>query len=95
MKTTVFEIVRVEFMPNELEQGKLYLSKEYKTVIHACACGCETRTVTPIDNERHERGEDRWWGIYPSWEAELISIQASILNKPCNAHYYITNNQVV
>jgi len=29
----------VEFIPDVIEEGKLYVSMEYATMVHKCACG--------------------------------------------------------
>ena len=38
----------VEFIPDDLEQGKIYVSLPFKCAIHLCACGCGLQTVTPF-----------------------------------------------
>jgi len=38
----------VEFIPAKPEEGILYISIEYKTATHLCACGCGERVVTPL-----------------------------------------------
>ncbi len=38
----------VEFLPMNLEEGKLYISMKYCTAVHLCACGCGERVVTPL-----------------------------------------------
>jgi len=50
MNSKLFEItpVYVNLMPNNIEEGKLYISEEFKTAIHLCACGCKQKTVTPL-----------------------------------------------
>jgi hypothetical protein len=30
----------VEFVPSELKEGVLYVSVQYATAVHKCACGC-------------------------------------------------------
>ena len=37
----------VEFIPKNVEDGVLYISDEYGTASHNCACGCGKRVVTP------------------------------------------------
>lgn len=42
----------VEYMPDELREGILYISMKYGTAIHLCACGnCGQQTVTPLDRD--------------------------------------------
>ncbi|MBK7970270.1 MAG: hypothetical protein IPK08_15745 [Bacteroidetes bacterium] len=38
----------VEFIPDVIEGGVLYISIEYCTAIHKCACGCGNEVVTPL-----------------------------------------------
>ena len=38
----------VEFIPEDLEQGTLYISIRFKTATHLCCCGCGNKVVTPI-----------------------------------------------
>ena len=38
----------VKFIPDELEDGVIYVSMEYKTVTHRCCCGCGEKVVTPL-----------------------------------------------
>lgn len=39
----------VEFIPDDLEQGKIYVSLRFGCAIHLCACGCGLQTVTPFN----------------------------------------------
>lgn len=74
----------VEFVPNDLEQNVLYISKEFETIVHLCLCGCGNLSVTPIN----ERG----WKLIES--NNKVSLTPSILNTACpnRYHYIITNN---
>ena len=48
MKRTTFNHEFIEFIPSELEEGVLYVSVQYATAVHKCACGCNNKVVTPI-----------------------------------------------
>ena len=37
-----------EHIPADLEDGTLYISMEYATAVHLCACGCRSKVVTPL-----------------------------------------------
>lgn len=86
----VFEIKPeyVEFMPDKLEEGILYISERFETAIHLCACGCGEKTVTPIG-----AGE---WTI--TKQDDKITLRPSIGNfsgeSPYHAHYFITANKI-
>lgn len=75
-------------MPNLIEYGVLYISKEYKVAIHLCACGCFQKTVTPL-------GQNNWT---LTEEGDLMTLRPSIGNfigeAPYHAHYYITRNKI-
>jgi hypothetical protein len=45
-KTLTHEFV--EFIPDAIEEGKIYVSIGYATAIHKCACGCGREVVTPL-----------------------------------------------
>ena len=82
----------LEFIPSELEEGKLYISKEYEIAVHLCMCGCKGKTVTPLG-----QGE---WTLTESENGNVVSLQPSIGNwsgeKPTyHAHYFITNNKAI
>jgi len=86
MRLQSIEPVFVEFVPEKLAPGKLYISLEYNTASHLCACGCGFEVVTilgPADSAltKSKRG---------------VSISTSIGNSnfPCKSHYWIENNQI-
>jgi hypothetical protein len=78
----------VEFIPENLKEGVLYISLEFETAVHLCACGCKKETVTPFS-----RPDD--WKL--TVEERNVSLHPSIGNWqfPCRSHYWIKNNQVV
>ena len=39
----------VQFIPETLDEGVLYVSLEHRTVAHRCCCGCGNEVVTPLD----------------------------------------------
>ena len=76
----------VEFIPDELEQGKIYISIRFATASHLCLCGCGNKVVTPI------RPTD-WKLIF---DGKTVSLGPSIGNWsfPCQSHYWIRNNRI-
>jgi hypothetical protein len=76
----------VEFIPEELEQGTLYVSIRFASASHLCCCGCGNKVVTPI------RPTD-WKLIF---DGKTISLEPSIGNWsfPCQSHYWIRNDRV-
>jgi len=76
----------VEFVPEDLEQGTIYVSIRFATASHLCLCGCGNKVVTPI------RPTD-WKLIF---DGKTVSLDPSIGNWsfPCQSHYWIRNNRV-
>jgi len=74
----------VKFIPEQMEPGILYISKEYGCANHLCLCGCGTQTVTPLG--------DGMWSLIES--GDKVSLTPSIYNYqiPCKSHYIITKN---
>lgn len=76
----------VEHIPEQLEEGVLYVSIKFATVAHLCCCGCGNETITklaPID-----------WKM--TFDGKSISLSPSIgnWNFDCKSHYWITHNEV-
>jgi hypothetical protein len=85
--------VFIGIIPETLEEGKLYISKEYGIAIHLCACGCGEKTVMGI--------KPNWatgWDLIENIDG-TISFTPSIGNwsgqNPYHAHYFITKNKVI
>lgn len=76
----------LEFIPDQLEEGILYVSMEYCTAIHLCVCGCRNKVVTPISPTD--------WRL--SFNGKSISLHPSIgnWNFDCQSHYWIRNGVV-
>ena len=76
----------VEFIPDVLQDGTLYVSVEYATAVHKCCCGCGGEVVTPLSPTD--------WRL--SFDGRTISLDPSIGNWgfECQSHYWITNNRV-
>lgn len=86
MKVDYFEPVYVEFIPLNIEEGKLYISMRYGTATHMCPCGCQSKVVTPL-------GPSGWTMKFNG----KISLSPSIGNYhlECNSHYFIEENQII
>jgi len=76
----------VEFIPKRLEAGTLYISGEYATTAHLCACGCGEKVVLPL----HPTD----WRM--NFDGKAITIRPSVGNWgfPCKSHYLITENRI-
>lgn len=76
----------VEYMPEEIREGIIYVSQKYETAIHLCACGCGRKVVTPTG--------DSWWSI--TINDGKVTLNPSIGNwqLPCKTHYFIRDNRI-
>ncbi len=76
----------VDIIPEQLEEGILYVSRRYATASHLCCCGCGLEVVTPINPAK--------WRLVE--RADTVSLWPSIGNWsfPCQSHYYIERNGV-
>ena len=76
----------VEYIPDNLIDGTVYVSIAFATVAHKCCCGCGNEVITPLS-------PTDWKLIF---NGESISLYPSIGNWsfPCKSHYWIENNKV-
>lgn len=86
MKVDSLEPRFVEFIPQEPEEGLLYISIEYSTTAHLCACGCSIKVVLPLSPAE--------WQLY--FDGESISLTPSVGNWElrCRSHYLIRRNEI-
>src|SRR5947209_3639872 len=77
----------VEYIPEELKERTLYISKVHGTAVHKCCCGCGREVVTPLSRT----------GWQLALDGKSVSLYPSIgsWSLPCQSHYYITKNKVV
>lgn len=78
----------VEMMPNQKEQGVLYISDTYKVAIHLCACGCGFATVTPFGNTGNV------WQLTRNGDSITLDPSIGNMQFPCKSHYFIKSNVV-
>jgi hypothetical protein len=78
----------VEFIPeqNDIENGVIYISLEYDTVVHNCLCGCRQQVITPLSPTD--------WKL--TYDGETITLFPSIgnWNFRCKSHYWIKKSEV-
>lgn len=77
----------VDFIPELLEEGGLYISERFRTCSHKCFCGCGEEVVTPMSLAE--------WQL--TREGDLVSLWPSVGNwdYACRSHYVIRRNQVL
>lgn len=76
----------VEYIPQELKDGTVYVSIPFATASHKCCCGCGDEVVTPLTPTD--------WRL--TFDGETISLDPSIGNWSfeCQSHYWIRKNRV-
>ena len=75
----------VDEIPEEIDEGYLYLCLPYNAVIHKCACGCGEIISTPLDKKH---------GWIMKYDGEAVTLFPSIGNGSykCRSHYFIRGN---
>lgn len=81
MRVDWFEPAFVETFPTSMKPGVLYVSTEYRTTGHLCACGCGFEVVLPLSPPL--------WSF--SFDGENVSLWPSVGSwaLPCKSHYVI------
>lgn len=87
MKVEALKPEFVEFMPDVLEEGIIYISIKFSVAIHKCCCGCGHKVVTPLT-------PPSGWKL--TVDGESVSLDPSIgsWNLDCKSHYWIKCNKV-
>jgi len=87
MRLTKIAHQHVQFIPEVLDYGILYISVPYKTALHKCACGCGQEVVTPLGPAE--------WSLRES--GGNVTLYPSIGNWsfPCESHYFIRDSNIV
>lgn len=76
----------VQYMPKELEPGVLYVSREFSTAAHLCACGCGTKIRTPLGPTE--------WSVEATKAVPTMRPSIGNWQQPCKSHYVIWNGEV-
>lgn len=76
----------VEYIPDTLVEGTLYISMEHRIAVHRCVCGCGNEVVTPFSPTDWEL---KFYG-------DTVSLTPSIGNWSfdCQSHYWIIKNRI-
>ena len=76
----------VEYVPDTLVDGVIYVSIPFSTATHKCFCGCGWEVTTPI-------APNAWELTY---NGRSVSLNPSVgsRNLKCNSHYWIRKNRV-
>lgn len=80
------QLERVRAMPARLAPGVLYVSEEFETAAHLCACGCGRKVRTPLGPTEWEFTADEegpsLWPSIGNWQF------------PCRSHYIVDNGSI-
>jgi Family of unknown function (DUF6527) len=76
----------VEYIPDDIKEGTIYISVTFATAVHKCCCGCRNQVITPLSPTD--------WKL--TFDGKFISLDPSIGNWgfPCQSHYWIKHNKV-
>jgi hypothetical protein len=74
-------------MPKELRPGVLYVSEEFGTAAHLCACGCGSKIRTPLGATE--------WSIKETPAGPSLSPSVGNWQQACQSHYFIDRGEVV
>ena len=80
-------IERVRTMPAKLEPGVLYVSHEFGTAAHLCACGCGSKIRTPLGPTE--------WSLRETKAGATLHPSIGNWQKPCRSHYLIIDGTIV
>jgi hypothetical protein len=77
----------VDYIPESVKEGTVYVCIQFATAVHKCCCGCGSEVVTPLS-------PTDWKLIF---DGQSISLDPSVGNWsfPCQSHYWIRRNKVV
>lgn len=76
----------VDFIPDRLEDGILYISQRYNTAAHKCCCGCGEEVITPLTPAD--------WSVRKTGDTVSLSPSIGNWSFACKSHYWISENQV-
>jgi hypothetical protein len=76
----------VEFIPKELDEGVLYISKRFRTASHLCCCGCGQKVVTPLN--------PAGWRLTDHGTTISLAPSIGLGTLPCRSHYWIRRGRI-
>jgi hypothetical protein len=76
----------VDYIPDELDDGTIYIAAEFGAVMHLCCDGCGEKVSTPLHPAQ--------WTL--TYDGQTISLAPSIgsFDLACGSHYWIRRNKV-
>ena len=80
-----YEPVFVDTIPEDIKQGKVYISEQYNVSVHKCLCGCGEETVLPLSGAHA-------WTMTKSDKGVSFTPSVGNFQFACKSHYIMTNN---
>ena len=77
----------VEYIPEHLSEGVLYVSHRYATASHLCCCGCGEEVITPLGPTE--------WSIQLDLSGPTLHPSIGNWSYACRSHYWIRRGQVI
>lgn len=73
-------------MPKKLERDVLYVSDEFDTAAHLCACGCGAKVRTPLGPTE--------WSVQEFKAGPTLRPSVGNWQQECKSHYLISKGRV-
>lgn len=80
------KLQKVHYMPKQMEPGILYVSYEFGTAAHLCACGCGAKIRTPLGPTE--------WSIEEASAGPSLWPSVGNWQQACKSHYVIYRGKV-
>lgn len=78
---TKIKLLKVDYMPAQLQPGILYVAAHFGTAAHLCACGCGTKIRTPLGPTE--------WVLKETSEGPSLYPSIGNWQIKCQSHYWI------
>jgi hypothetical protein len=86
VKMERIKLLKVHYLPKELEEGFLYVSIEFGVAGHLCPCGCKNKIITPLDSTE--------WTFKEVNNKPTLFPSIGNWQLPCKSHYWITDGVI-
>ena len=80
------KLQHVHYMPKELKPGILYVSEEFCTAAHLCACGCGSKVRTPLGPTE--------WSLEETGNGPTLRPSVGNWQLACRSHYWIYRGDI-
>jgi len=80
------ELQHVHYMPKELKPGVLYVSEEFNTAAHLCACGCGSKVRTPLGPTE--------WAFEETPMGPSLFPSVGNWQQACQSHYWLYRGEI-